>query len=287
MIVYIVGRENSKIYDHTTPVLLAELAGFTFVKGGALKRIRPTDDDVLIRYGLTSYPQKDLRFGEVFNTAKAIAKSSNKLAAAQLFLARKISTPMIWTNPRDIPDNAFPVVRRLKHHSRGTDIKLVANRRAMVAGDYYSQKIEGNDEYRVHIFDGECIRLQKKLPTGEVSWIHNTSHNYVIDDTFQHNHALEKKVIDVAKRANAVVGLTFGAVDVLVSNTGQPYVLEVNSAPRLNKYGRQLYTFLIKRKLGMEPDLKDYSRIKVNTGKKSNGSPLEFREILTPDPNSN
>ena len=36
-------------------------------------------------------------------------------------------------------------------------------------------------------------------------------------------------------------GLDFGAADVIVSNTGTAYVLEINTAPRLNDTGLEIY----------------------------------------------
>jgi len=262
-------------------VKLAELAKFTFSKG--LSNIQPTRDDVLIRYGVSSYSDKDYMFGSVLNYGNVIKLSSNKLNCNLLFLQKKIPSPEVFLNFNDIRNEDLPVLRRLKYHSRGSDIKRIDNLSSVVHGDYYSKFIDSKCEYRILVFDGKAIRVQLKVKSEDnqgSDYIHNYENGFLLKDNFAHDVELENKLIAMSERAVATVGLDFGAVDILVSKDNEPYVLEVNSAPRLNKYGRQLFTIYLYRKLGREVNLNDFSRIKVNEGRNSTGLPVEFREII-------
>ena len=281
MAIFLVGASSSKLYNNTTPVKLAELAKFTFSKG--LSNIQPTRDDVLIRYGVSSYSDKDYMFGSVLNYGNVIKLSSNKLNCNLLFLQKKIPSPEVFLNFNDIRNEDLPVLRRLKYHSRGSDIKRIDNLSSVVHGDYYSKFIDSKCEYRILVFDGKAIRVQLKVKSEDnqgSDYIHNYENGFLLKDNFAHDVELENKLIAMSERAVATVGLDFGAVDILVSKDNEPYVLEVNSAPRLNKYGRQLFTIYLYRKLGREVNLNDFSRIKVNEGRNSTGLPVEFREII-------
>jgi predicted ATP-grasp superfamily ATP-dependent carboligase len=280
---YLVGRETSKLYENTTPVKLAEMLKFTFAK--SLRGIRPTEEDTLVRYGIAGNREKDYLFGTVINSGESIIKASNKRMSALILQRRKIPSPKIFLHVEDIRATDLPVVRRLKHHSRGSDIKLVTSLRHIPQGDYYSKFIESNCEYRIHVFDGKAIRVQLKVKGEETvdddrDFIHNVENGFLLKDTFDHNLNLEKEMIPIAENAVKLLGLDFGAADVLVGKDNKPYILEVNSAPRLCKFGRQLYTIYLYEKLGIKYDLATYARVRLNEGKSGNGLPIKYREIL-------
>jgi len=106
----------------------------------------------------------------------------------------------------------------------------------------YTQAVNNNGEYRVHVFDGEVILYQKKSrrvdeETGEVitaegeaadvrnlasNWIYRTGNLNKLD-----------RVEDLAVEAIQALGLDFGAVDIIMDNDGDVFVLEVNTAPGL------------------------------------------------------
>ena len=106
----------------------------------------------------------------------------------------------------------------------------------------YTQAVNNNGEYRVHVFDGEVILYQKKSrrvdeETGEVitaegeaadvrnlasNWIYRTGNLNKLD-----------RVEDLAVEAIQALGLDFGAVDIIMNNDGDVFVLEINTAPGL------------------------------------------------------
>lgn len=281
MTIYVLGASSSKLYKNTTPTKFAEDNEFKFIK--SLNGIVPVSGDILIRYGKSDYPDMDYLFDKVINYSRTIKLSSNKINCSLFFKQKDIPTPQIFLDKTKLKEEDMPVLRRLKYHARGSDIKLIKNLNEMKDGDYYSKFIESKCEYRIHVFDGKVIRLQLKVKTDNCTqneYIHNYENGYLLKDRFEHDIELEKSLIPIAEKAVIEIGLDFGAVDILVGKDDKPYILEVNSAARLNKYGRQLFSFYIKRKLGMEPKIEDYSRIRKNEGNNFNGLPLEFREII-------
>jgi hypothetical protein len=72
--------------------------------------------DYVVNIGWFKQLPDDLK---ILNRPGVIAHSSNKLRARQFFVAENIPAPELWTRAADIPKNAFPVVARTTHHSKG------------------------------------------------------------------------------------------------------------------------------------------------------------------------
>jgi len=294
MTIYILTNVTSSLYNKPTGLKLAELGGFTPIRPSDLVNLHPERGDVLIRYGISSYPNKDLEFtiGWVFNKADDIRKASNKLIASRIMYTHSIDTPKIWTNKDLITEDDLPVLGRDQYHSRGSDIVFIDTMEKLRRShkDYYSKFIPSIAEYRLHVFKGEPIRLSKKIPTEEESIIHNFENGYRFMDRWGREEGdleLETNVvIPAGLRAIEVFNLDFGAVDILISEGKTPYILEVNTAPRLNKYGRQLYVYYFRSKCMSEDDdpgkyaYTNYSRLRLNEGPLSNGLPITFRDIV-------
>lgn len=277
---YILTNLRSSLYSRPTGVKLGELLGFIPVNS-----FRGVEDpNILIRYGLTSYPNEDLKFKRVYNKADDLKNIVNKLVFSRYLLTHNYTlTPRIWTSKREITEEDLPVLGRKRYHSRGADIKIIETisdlRRDL--SDYYVQFIRSICEYRVHIFKNRPIRIQKKVATGEESFIRNVDHDYVLADHYTHNVELEKAIISEAIKIMTLLNLDFGALDFIVSEDNTPYVLEVNSAPRLNKYGRQLYSYYILNDIGEEVSPDQFSRLRYNEGRFFNGlEEIEFRDIV-------
>jgi D-alanine-D-alanine ligase-like ATP-grasp enzyme len=97
--------------------------------------------------------------------------------------------------------------------------------------------VEGDREYRVHIFKGKSIRVSEKSFFND----DRGKRDYV---TVNHNTELSH-VRKAAKKAVEALGLDFGAVDILATDD-ECWVLEVNAAPGLGGTMPRLYaeTFL-------------------------------------------
>lgn len=102
---------------------------------------------------------------------------------------------------------------------------------------YWTQKLEIDREFRIHVFRGMSIRAGVKVPRPNVQvhpWVRSYTGGWRLDYGAACQRTLVKGVRSIAKRAVAALGLDFGAVDVgLVRNA--PVVLEVNLAPGLDE----------------------------------------------------
>jgi len=283
---YILTFLRSCIYNDPTGVKLASECGFTPINNFRLVR----DPNILIRYGITSYPNADLLFKEVFNKVDDLKKAVNKLTFSRYLLSHNYkNTPKIWVDKKLINSSDLPVLGRRTRHTRGLDIKFISSMRDLERdhSDYYVKFINASLEYRIHVFKSKPIRIQKKVlndSNREESFIRNVEHGYILADHYNHNIEVEEKALEEAVKVMNLLGLDFGALDFIIDEEGEPYVLEVNTAPRLNKFGRQLYTYYILKSIGEERPLESFSRLRLNEGPYFNGLDIiEFRDIVKRD----
>ena len=120
----------------------------------------------------------------------------------------------------------------------------------LVVGDYYVEYVPTIREFRVHIFNGNSIRVALKVPrtnnpdTKFRSWSGGWKFSYGHDaQSLITNH-----VRVAARKAVAVMGYDFGAVDIGMTADGKLVVFEVNSAPGLEGgtirvYGEKILTW--------------------------------------------
>ena len=105
----------------------------------------------------------------------------------------------------------------------------------------YTKGIDNKGEYRVHVFNGEVILYQKKsrkrdedgeveTAEGEDADVRNLESNWIY-----RTGSLNKleRIEDLAIKAIEALGLDFGAVDIIMNQEGEVFVLEINSAPGL------------------------------------------------------
>lgn len=179
---------------------------------------------------------------------------TNKRVMRQLFKEHGVPMPRLM--PPDNGDyrlalpiiNNYPVVGRPDTHTKGrgfwkcdnwSDVKrALRGTRKKKAATHFMEYIEADHEYRVHIFGGKSIRISEKKfgSTGETAHGKYTT----IKPTGEVDH-----VRKAAKQAVDSLGLDFGAVDILATDT-ECWVLEVNAAPGLGGSTPLMYaqTFL-------------------------------------------
>lgn len=193
------------------------------------------DLGILIRWGAAKLVGKPIK---VINNAKSIQLASNKLESLKVLADNDIRVPKVYA-PNKVEAENFPVLGRKVHHIAGNDIVLCLQKRDIpeatkLGCTYFTQYIPKTKEYRVHVFDGQVIKTsEKKLTDPSLNkdpWIWN------YDEGYTYMVVKEKPLPTVRASAIAAVeclGLTFGAVDVIVGDDGKAYVLEVNTAPGL------------------------------------------------------
>lgn len=263
---YLLGRKTSGEYEETTPLKISEDFNIRLVRG--LRRVRINSNDDLVRYGLTCFPMKDFVARHIINRALAIDTAANKLTSLELLSSEGVPVPTIFRSTSQIRAGDLPVLRRRAYHSRGTDIRVVTSLDNIPRGDYYIKYIRASREYRLLVFGDEVLRIQLKWNENEDRnqqvIIRNSSHNYSFLNVFHHWLNTERNLIPIAIKAVKICGLDFGAVDMIVDREKHPYVLEVNSAPRLNRSGRELFVLALMEKLNRWFDMDLCERIIPN-----------------------
>lgn len=204
------------------------------ISGGTDKPSSPID--TLVRWGSAKIIGKPKK---VINAAANIQKAADKLEALKVLKAAGISVPVVFEKTTEVKTEDFPVLGRKAHHVAGNDIILCLQKfdlpLAVKAGSkYFTKYIPKAYEYRVHVWGDAVIKTSQKVLTDEN--LLKDAHIWNFDEGFtfkQPQVKLPNQAKYMAMEAVDTLGLTFGAVDVLIDENGKAYVLEVNTAPGL------------------------------------------------------
>lgn len=210
----------------------------------------------LIRWGSRVAPQGSHERNSVINTILALQNASEKLTSLQIMREAGINVPDFDVDPRALRDRVgYPIMGRKHHHARGSDIILVLQERNLrTVRDFYTQYIPTKREYRIHVAFGEVIRVQGKfldVRSDDQAHIRNHGSGYRFRAPRKRLHSDR---LNAAVKAVAAHGLDFGAVDLIVSDDGKPYVLEVNTAPACSPITAGAYVAAFASKLNIPLD---------------------------------
>ncbi len=275
--IYFLYHSGYETGENLSNEVLDRLGEDNFKPITSLARIHPKRNDILIRWGSTRRDFKDNEFlnngGRVLNLASSILRNTNKLRSLSIFRNDGINVPDFYTSKREI--KSFPVLGRDKNHHGGLDIVIIEGNPILQYNDlnkvpdkdFYVKYIPSRMEYRVHVFNNEIIRVTKKAFRGhdrdgkvieEKGIIKNDTygwgHKHIELDEFPEEYS------EIAIKAVKSMKLDFGAVDLLIAKQDdKPYILEVNSCPRLNSIGLEIYADKISSLLGYKaPERKEY-----------------------------
>lgn len=202
--------------------------------------------DVGIRYGIRKLRHPRFKpFKIEINTDEAVSRASNKYYSMQTFDSIGLPVPKY---SRDCKKLAFPMLGRDYYHSKGTDIVFINNaqdRHTHYLKDYYVQYIKPRNEYRVHVVGDKAINVAVKLNGDKKAICRNLSTGWVMNDSKNWQN-LCTDLPNIAVKAIKALGLHFGAVDILLSEECNPYILEVNTAPGLIERRAILYANAIR-----------------------------------------
>lgn len=190
-------------------------------------------DSILIRWGSSMNPEVDADYDKVINTAEAIQNATNKLRSLELMSEAELNVPAWDENPEALVEHyGYPILGRKLRHARGSDIQLCLQERDFRRRrDFYTVYIPTNREYRVHVVGDEVVRVQGKyldFPEQKKAWIRNYESGYRFRNP---RLRLHRRRLQDAIRAVSVLGLDFGAVDLIIGDDNETYILEVNTAP--------------------------------------------------------
>lgn len=211
------------------------------LKGGKDPGTEPVHH--LIRWGsFKPLPKKTT--GKVLNSKDSVQLASDKAKSLKAMKAVDVNIPPTYTAAGSIEH--FPVLGRQDKHSHGTDIVLCLRQSdVQVSLDlgctHWTGFIPVTREFRIHVFDGYPIKISEKMLTDTskfVAWCRNFETGWTFHTP---KNPVPKGVKLEAISAVEALGLTFGAVDIVTNEHGDPYVLEVNTAPGLIEDGVDRY----------------------------------------------
>lgn len=202
-------------------------------------------DGWIFRWGCTSTLPKTPG-STVVNEAKAIHWASNKRLSRIAMQTAGIAVPESWDNLGRFVAIDWPAadkfVVRPEHHHQGRNLVVgnaVEAARALqkFGAGYISRLINKTAEYRVFVVQGRVSCVAKKTPGNpdQVAW--NVAQGGKFDNVRWDDWPL--RAIGESIKAAKLSGLDFCGVDVMTTNDGTPYILEVNSAPSLTSEYRQ------------------------------------------------
>lgn len=205
----------------------------------------PEGQDYIVNYG---------RHG-MRNVANLNARvGGNKLDQLQRLMAAGIKVPNIYIIGRNVtpdyfPRHYYPLLARKIKHSQGRDIIFLRSRRSWlkrrrrVAKRQFCVKyIPKQEEFRVHITKDKLICVSQKIKHPDCSNPHphiwSREKGWIQID---YDGTYTETLNSIGKKVIQSLDLDFGAIDIILGEDGEFYVLEVNTAPRLNRRRRILY----------------------------------------------
>ena len=147
-----------------------------------------------------------------------------------------------WTESREeatkwVENGSVVFCRALLRGNSGDGITVATEVHEIAPSPLYVKYIKKEEEFRVHVFNGSVIDIQRKMrkeeiPDEKVNWkIRNTRGGFIYG---RNNINPPDNMEDVCIRATKLLGLDFGAFDVIYNkHYNKIYLLEVNTAPGL------------------------------------------------------
>ena len=200
----------------------------------------------VFRWGCVSNVPTNSREYVTVNTAESIGWCSDKKQGRLDMQAAGVPVPVTFGSLNDwargrVKDKQY--VLRPKQHSQGRNLLVVEKLGEMVdfvekfPEFYISELVNKVAEYRVFVCQNRVVWVAQKTPGNpeDVAW--NVARGGRFDNVQWSNW--NTRVLDAALKASKVSGTDFCGVDVMVDAEGNPFVLEVNSAPSQTSPYRQ------------------------------------------------
>lgn len=208
----------------------------------------PSDIGTVFRWGCTSsLPSARLL---VVNTSFSIHWCSDKKNGRLEMQEAGVPVPQTWSVEgfklllHMSPHQEGMFVLRRAAHAQGKDLwygncTLIPEyiRDNNVTDGYVSRLIDKVAEFRVFVCQNRAVWVAQKTPGNPEAVAWNVAQGGRFDNVRWSDW--NTKVIDAALKAAKVSGTDFCGVDVMVDAEGNPYVLEVNSAPSQTSPYRQ------------------------------------------------
>ena len=204
------------------------------------RKFRPRPNDIVINWGNSRLPQWHNESVEYINHPDAVAQAVNKITCFKVLQTHGISIPEFTAEHDEALfwEGIVYARHRINAHS-GEGLQIVRPEDTEFPhAPLYTKAIKSKAEYRVHVFDGQVIDYRKKSrryddeATEEQRMVRNLGNGWVFrSDNLRRLERVEQLGIDAVE----ALGLTFGAVDIIMDENGSVYVLEVNCAPAIEE----------------------------------------------------
>lgn len=199
----------------------------------------------IMRYGNS---KKVFDNDTIYNSPKAIKLCGNSIVFGKWCEKNDFRAPLY--TPFDINNEyEYPFLLRKSHHHGGKDIVFIDNNTTLEEDKekysklYHVPFIKTDQEFGIHIVNGNVVRLFKKLPVNDSSHPFIRSqykgYRYSIVSDLKNNFKVAQSIsIELLKK----LGLNFGRIDMGYSSKRKTYyIFEVNTAPGLNNNSAEIY----------------------------------------------
>lgn len=195
--------------------------------------------DFMIRWGSRStvpyVPDRN-----TINRLTALNGAAGRLAQMRTMAAAGVSVPRYGTDPYGM---GRPLIARRDDGEQtfgGRDIRFIERQYDVPEADFYTEYIDKDREFRVHVIAGRIAKVAEKIPNDgdardQVVWNYDNGFRFINPQA-----EVPDRVQLTAIAAVGAFGLDFGAVDVILEGRN-PYVLEVNTAPALDRPNLEMY----------------------------------------------
>jgi len=135
-------------------------------------------------------------------------------------------------------------IEKRVHSSQGNGI-IAARGRGRIAGKYYQKMVKNRKyELRVHAFSWVPKKdwaVHKRVgPADQIAWnFHQGGHFQSVQSPNSHKIFTDAK--DIAEKILKIMGMSFGAVDLIVDNSMKIYFIEINSSPGFSELSKNIY----------------------------------------------
>lgn len=234
------------LYSRASSVTGPKVANYLGIPSGTEIPRRHRRCDHLIRWGNSYESSRGAQ--NILNSGNAISNAVDKLSSLRTLSQAGVPVPYFNESPTDLDSDI--IIGRETEHSGGTDISFYEGRRHVSSRDhdYFLEYIEAGKEFRVHVVNGDIIKVSQKVyrgdgPEPQDPIIRNFDNGY----RFIRPQSRPAGLVQAVAAVQALE-LDFGAVDILFDQRENPYVLEVNTAPSadpptLEAYGQEFLSW--------------------------------------------
>jgi glutathione synthase/RimK-type ligase-like ATP-grasp enzyme len=208
-------------------------------------RFRGRPERTVLNWGSSDLPDTVMRCN-VINAPNAVGRATNKRSFFNHLndYRSTINLPDFTTSHeeaiRRVASGQVMVARTVLqgHSGRGIVLMERDHPENFVEAPLYTNYIKKVDEYRVHVVNNRVIDVQRKALSSEAAargdanfCVRNHANGFIYARS---DVNIPDSAKDMAKEVIRVLGLDFGAVDIIYNrHYNRYYVLEVNTAPGL------------------------------------------------------